>query len=270
MMAVVHELGLVPKEERVARSRLSLPPLGVRLFVLRKGVVLDMNATIADVAAAAPSSDAWACFEATGAGVVGLRRRREPRGWLTLREASVLIGCDVSEARMRLRALDEVEAEELGTAVRGMGRWELVSASSLRRYVARFGGAVSESDYLAAIDTEHVRRDVETSTAAHTQPRWLFSDGTEAYLGGHIEGASVFARELWAALQDPPVGVTLGPEPNGGREVDLNDLALFDLWLRQEAAKPVRSELKLELIERPADIPALPEMRWSRPPAGTA
>jgi hypothetical protein len=102
--------------------------------------------------------------------------------------------------------------------------------------------------------------------AAHAQPCWLFNDGTKAYLGGHIEGESVFARELWAALQDLPVGVMLGQDANGGREVDLNDLALFDLWLQQEAAKPFRSELNLELLERPADIPPLPEVRRSRPP----
>lgn len=248
------------------RSRLSLPPLGVRLFVLRKGMVLDMNATNADIAAAAPSSDAWACFEATSAGVEGLRRRREPRGWLTLREASALIGCDATAARSRLRGLDKHEGEEHGTAVRRMGRWELVSCASLRRYVARFGGAVSEPAFVAAINGEHERRDVEVSTAAHTRPRWLFNDGTQAYLGGHIEGESVFARELWAALQDLPVGVMLGQDPSVGREVDLNDLALFDLWLQQEAAKPLRSELNLELLERPANIPPLSEVRRSRPP----
>jgi len=240
----------------VPRSRLSLPPLGVRLFVLRKGVVLDMNATAADVAAAASSSDAWACFEATSIVAEGLRRRREPRGWLTLREASALMGCDASQARARLRELDKHEGEEYGTAVRRMGRWELVSCASLRRYVARFGGAVSEPAFIAAMSSEHERRDVEVSTAVHTQPCWLFSDGTKAYLGGHIEGESVFARELWAALQDLPVGVMLGSE-TAGREVDLNDLALFDLWLLQEAAKPDRCDLKLELIERPENIPSL-------------
>lgn len=242
------------------RSRPSLPPLGVRLFVLRKGVVLDMNASTADVAAAPPSSDAWACFEATTAVAEGLRRRREPRGWLTLREASALIGCDASEARSRLRDLDKHEGEDYGSAVRRMGRWELVSCASLRRCVARFGGAVSEPAFIAATNSEHVQRDAAVSMAAHAQPCWLFNDGTKAYLGGHIEGASVFARELWAALQDLPVGVTIGSDPTG-REVDLNDLALFELWLLQEAAKPDRCDLKLELIERPANIPELPDAR---------
>jgi len=145
--------------------RRSLPPLGVRLFVLRTGVVLELDASTDEVAAAPPSTDAWAWFEADAAAAVlgarGYRGRRDPRGWLTLREASVLIGCEPDDARARLQELDMLEAEEHDPAVRRVCRWELVATAALSRYVARFGGAVSEAAFIAAINTEHVQRALE-------------------------------------------------------------------------------------------------------------
>ena len=87
---------------------------------------------------------------------------------------------------------------------------------------------------------------------------WRFSDGTIAYLGGEIVADSVFARELWADLANPPAGVGLYPGPGGGVTVDVNDAALFDAWLKQEMERPFRRDLKLTLVERPEGIPPIP------------
>lgn len=135
--------------------RRSLPPLGVRLFKLRGDVVIILDASAADVAASPPSSNAWACLQAARAAQPSLRRRREPGGWLTLREVCALLGCDEREARLRLRALDKREAAEQGTATRRVGRWELVSAAALTRYFERFGGCVSEDVFVAALHDAH-------------------------------------------------------------------------------------------------------------------
>jgi len=87
---------------------------------------------------------------------------------------------------------------------------------------------------------------------------WRFSDGTVAHLGGEIEGASLFAQELRAALADPPVGVQIYGGPGGGAWLDVNDAALFDAWLSQEMSRPFRRELSLRMTERPDDVPELP------------
>jgi len=127
--------------------------------VLRPGVVVELDASAKDVATAMPSADAWAWFEGDGAAEEqsGYRARRDARGWLTLREAAALIGCDASDARARLRALDKQEADENGLAVRRMCRWELVATATLRRHVARFGGLVSREAFDGALNTERAQ-----------------------------------------------------------------------------------------------------------------
>ena len=87
---------------------------------------------------------------------------------------------------------------------------------------------------------------------------WRFSDGTTAELGGKIEGASLFAQELRADLEEDRVGVQLYDGPGGGVWLDRNDAALFDAWLKQEMNRPFRRELNLRMTERPKDIPAVP------------
>jgi hypothetical protein len=123
--------------------RRSLPPLGLRLFVLRPGVVIDLDATDRDVAAAKVSADAWACLEAerAAAGKRRALRNRGAHGWLTLREACALIGCDEAEACERLE-------------VRALARWKLVSVETLREYVDRHG-AVSEAMYSETVNAQH-------------------------------------------------------------------------------------------------------------------
>jgi len=93
--------------------------------------------------------------------------------------------------------------------------------------------------------------------------RWRFNDGTVAELGGRITGASTFARELREDLERRRAGVQVHPGPGGGAWLDVNDAALFDAWLRQEAARSWRRELQLELVEHPdpKDLPALPPDR---------
>jgi hypothetical protein len=87
--------------------------------------------------------------------------------------------------------------------------------------------------------------------------QWRFSDGTTAHLGGRIEGESVFARELWAAIARGKLRVPIRM-PNIGLAVDVNDLALFDAWLRHEAGRPYNRAI--EIIEAPANIPPLPRV----------
>jgi hypothetical protein len=89
---------------------------------------------------------------------------------------------------------------------------------------------------------------------------WRFSDGTTAELGGKIEGASLFAQELRAQLDEggDQIGIMVYGGPGGGFWLDRNDVALFDAWLEQERTRPYRRSLNLRFIERPADIPPLP------------
>lgn len=87
---------------------------------------------------------------------------------------------------------------------------------------------------------------------------WRFSDGTTAELGGKIEGASLFAQELWATLAEDRCGVQLYPGPGGGVWLDRNDPMLFDAWLKQEMNRPYRRDLNLRMTERPTGIPEVP------------
>jgi hypothetical protein len=97
---------------------------------------------------------------------------------------------------------------------------------------------------------------------------WRFSDGTVATLGGNIEGASAFAEQLRAMLRRDRVGVAFGRMPCGGAWLDVNDAALFDAWLQQEMDRPVRQALELRMVERPDNIPPLPEDDSTPPPEG--
>ncbi len=92
---------------------------------------------------------------------------------------------------------------------------------------------------------------------------WRFSDGTTAELGGTIEGDSLFAQELRAALEQPEILVLVGRVPSGGVRLDKNDPALFDAWLQQEAELPDRVKARIRITERPDSIPALPTLDTS-------
>lgn len=87
---------------------------------------------------------------------------------------------------------------------------------------------------------------------------WRFSDGTTVSLGGEVEGASLFAQELRYELAQDFVGIQTAPIPAEGTELDRNDPALLDAWLRQEIDRPFRQSQGLRLIDAPA-VPALPE-----------
>jgi hypothetical protein len=88
---------------------------------------------------------------------------------------------------------------------------------------------------------------------------WRFSDGTIAELGGKIEGDTVFAQELRAALVEDRCGVQLHDGPGGGEWLDRENPMLFDAWLKQEMNRPFRRELKLRMTERPEGIAPIPE-----------
>lgn len=84
---------------------------------------------------------------------------------------------------------------------------------------------------------------------------WTFSDGTTARLGGIVEGGSLFAQELRADIAQGGLRVPVAL-PNLGHDVDVNDLALFDAWLRHEAGRPFRKPLRV--TEAPDNVPPLP------------
>jgi len=85
---------------------------------------------------------------------------------------------------------------------------------------------------------------------------WRFSDGTVANLGGNVEGASLFAQELRRdLLNDPHVSVI--PLPSKAEPLDTSDPLMFDLWLTAQANE---RQPKIKVIERPKDIPELPDL----------
>jgi hypothetical protein len=118
------------------------------------------------------------------------------------------------------------------------------------------------------VDVLEELRNVQPSTPNARPMIWRFNDGTTAELGGRITGASAFAGELRAMLARPRTGVAFGAMPDGGAWLDVNDPALFDAWLTPEAQRPFRAALQLELIERPANIPPLPEQHAGELPPG--
>lgn len=86
---------------------------------------------------------------------------------------------------------------------------------------------------------------------------WRFSDGTTAHLGGTVDGGSLFAQELRAAIAGGDLRVPVA-FPGIGHTVDKNDLALFDAWLRHEAERPFRRPLRV--TSAPDNIPPLPKL----------
>lgn len=88
--------------------------------------------------------------------------------------------------------------------------------------------------------------------------QWRFSDGTTVQLGGKVEGASLFAQELRAELEQDFVGVQIWPMGFDGVELDRDKVELLHAWLMQEMDRPFRREMKLTLLEQPAHIPELP------------
>jgi hypothetical protein len=89
---------------------------------------------------------------------------------------------------------------------------------------------------------------------------WTFSDGTTVELGGKVEGATILAQQLRAVLARPRVLVEIWPPPGGNVELNVNDAALLDAWLRAELRD--RRHLPLTL-KRPDDVPPLPRAPWS-------
>lgn len=92
---------------------------------------------------------------------------------------------------------------------------------------------------------------------------WRFSDGTTVDLGGKVEGSSFFAQSVRAELANPPVLVSIWPHPSPDVDVDLQDVALVDAWLRHRVSRPSDAWMLVELTDAPSDIPPLPE-----PPKG--
>lgn len=90
---------------------------------------------------------------------------------------------------------------------------------------------------------------------------WSFSDGTTVELGGNVEGATLLAQRLRNDLAAPQL-VCIWPPPGGYVELDLDDPALLDRWLkdRLDYWKRIR---KLPLsLQAPDGVPPLPPPPW--------
>lgn len=91
---------------------------------------------------------------------------------------------------------------------------------------------------------------------------WRFSDGTTVELGGNVDGDTVLAQRLRQKLKGR-VLVDVWPPPGGALELNANDPALLDAWLRHELDVLVRlRDLKVTL-KRPQGIPDLPPPPWA-------
>lgn len=235
-------------------------------FIARAGVVLDLRASLAAAATSLPDAGGATWLE--GELAAAYHQRREPRGWLTLREAAAVLGFAPHEAYYQLKNIDD---DQVGPpkCLRSVGAWELVPAAAVNEYRTRFNitprAAAAYADELAA---ESARRAAEAAIVDAAEHTWSFNDGTRAGLGGHIAGGSRFASELRELTGRGEIGVDWGPHPSGGRGVDPNDLPWFDLWLQQQSTRGYWRHPQLELIERPANIPALPRVRWPKLPPG--
>lgn len=86
---------------------------------------------------------------------------------------------------------------------------------------------------------------------------WTFSDGTTVEIGGAIEGATLLAQELRAAL--PTAWVQVWPYPSSPRRLRADDPAMLEAWLRNELHDRRGSGLKLK---SPEDVPPLPAPPW--------
>lgn len=94
---------------------------------------------------------------------------------------------------------------------------------------------------------------------------WRFSDGTTVELGGAVEGPSSIAQRLRADLPTPRP-VSIWPPPGGQVELDVDDPALLDAYLRAQLDLWTRLDgLKLTLA-RPDGIPDLPPPPWAGTP----
>ncbi len=87
---------------------------------------------------------------------------------------------------------------------------------------------------------------------------WRFSDGTTVELGGNVEGASLFAQHLRERLSRPPLFISIWPLPAPRIDLDLNDIAHVDRWVRGQAEHARFRDLRLRVFEAPQDIPELP------------
>jgi hypothetical protein len=95
---------------------------------------------------------------------------------------------------------------------------------------------------------------------------WTVSDGTTVELGGNVEGATVLAQQLRQELARPGLQVTIWPLPDGKVDLDPNNPALLDAWLREEIAWRNRARgLPLKLTS-PDNVPALPPSPWADQP----
>ena len=231
------------------------------MFVLRADVAIDLHADAREVAESFPSADAHACLDGAASIDPGGVRRPPAHVWLTLREAAHVIGRSERVALGRLTRFQALEPETV--VLRKLGAWTLIAAAPLRRYAERHG-MLSAEQFEQRVTVERHRALRQHLAAARRRPCWRFSDQTVAYLGGHIEGSSLFARELWATLQEDQVGVMTGPYPDGGEWLDKDDPSLFDAWLHQEMTAPYRRKFRLRMTQRPKGIPPLPRrVRWA-------
>ncbi len=229
------------------------------LFKLRAGARVSVLVSNAEVAAALPHPDAHAWFEAERAAAHG--QGCELRGWFTLREAAALVGTGFHDAFFRFRNFDQDRAYEgdREPSMRRAGAWELVSAEGISRYLTRYKSKLNADDYADEIAAECTRRTVEAALIEQCAHVWVFNDGTRLGLGGHVSGGSRFADELRETLRNERIGVSWGGHPGGGREIDRNDLAWFDLWARQNSKTwAYWRDQTIKLIERPENIPPLP------------
>ncbi len=85
--------------------------------------------------------------------------------------------------------------------------------------------------------------------------RWLLSDGTSIHLGGKVEGSTSFARELRDELTRAVAGeevlVQVWPIGFPGHRLDVNDPALLDRYIRDEAGRPCNKWMMVEVLEAP-------------------
>jgi hypothetical protein len=242
-----------------------MPPTRIS-FVLRPDVLIDLRASLAVAATALPQPDTCAWLERELA--AAQQERREPRGWLTLREAAAILRQAFHEVYYQLKNIDD---DQVGPpkCLRCIGAWEIVPAAAVHLYRTRFNIAARSVDqYADELEAEVARRTAELAPIDACSERWAFSDGTRAGLGGRIAGGSRFASELREAVAHGELLVDWGPHPSGGQRIDASDLPWFDLWLRQQSLRGYWRHMQLKLIERPANVPALPKVHWPRLPPG--
>jgi hypothetical protein len=93
---------------------------------------------------------------------------------------------------------------------------------------------------------------------------WRFSDGTTVELGGKVEGPTLLAQRLRERLERG-VRVRIWAPPESAVDLDANDAAQVEAWLRDELRTYTQRDLALKL-QSPDNIPALPPPPWANQP----